>query len=218
MGPVDHCHFLGWPLPQRLRVIGTQELNLSVLPLDHLVTCDDVAIPELHLSARRQSLEAGLWLLLEVLHVQEDLPTKVRLPHFVFWLAGNLDEFVLPFWPVCNGHAQRAEHAEQLSGHLFLKNIPHDVFEKGIFDHTCGNLRHSDELAQLPQSRWRVPASPHAGDRRHTGVIPTLHIATLHQSLQFSLRHHNVGHLQSGKLVLPWQGGVRRLAQGQRPR
>mmetsp|Transcript_60752 Transcript_60752/g.185513 ORF Transcript_60752/g.185513 Transcript_60752/m.185513 type:complete len:324 (+) Transcript_60752:659-1630(+) len=183
-----------------LGVVRTPQLdNLTLVVFDDLLHFDDIAVPQLYLRAdapEPEEVRGGV--LPEVVVLDKDLAGELEPPGAQGGAGGvvqRLDLLDPALRVVVDDDPERAQddHPPQRRRVQRLPNAVVQHLDLGGRD----LVGHPELLDEGPQGLGRDASAPHAAERGHPGVVPTVDDLALHQLPQLPLRRQECRHIES---------------------
>ena len=182
--------------------------NLTAVVTDNLTAGHDVSATQTHRLIRSKTLPFTGRFFREVfpVDVQGLAPGHFTLAHVrVLGVNRQHQGFGLVFRVVGQCHLQRTHYAHG------ARRTGVQVFANGVLEHShihgTAGLVDTYHVAEGADGLRGITTTAHAGDGGHAWVIPAIHKAFIHQTLEFALAGDGVIEVQPGKFDLPWLAG-----------
>ena len=127
-------------------------------------------------------------------------------------MARNFVHFFVILGHVGQHHLERLEHTHG-SRRIVFQIRAYGVIEHGNVDQASVSACDTDHLAELADRGRCVTPPPHAGEGRHTWIIPAIDDAFIHQQFQLALGGDGVVQVEPCELDLPRLAGNREVVE-----
>ncbi len=189
---------------QSVGVVLTFELNnLTSLVANNFAAGHYITATQAHRLIWCQTFPFTGWLFSEIflVDVQGLAPGYFPLAHVrVLGVERQHQGFGLVFRVVGQGHLQRAHHAHG-AGCAGVQVFAYSVLQHAHI-HGAASLVDANHVAKSTNRLRGIATAAHAGNGGHTGVVPAVHEAFIHQALEFALAGNGVVQVQPGKFDL----------------
>ena len=189
---------------QAFGVVGASHLeDVAVLVLVDADAFEEIGVAQAHFAARGEAEEFFGGVFHEIGAVDPELAGEGEFSGTHGLVGGvpwGVEPFDLAFGVIFDDDLEGLGDAHDARGDV-VEALADAVFEEGDVDHRIAFVD-ADAFTEGADGFWGETATAHAGDRRHTRIVPARHDAVAHEAEQAALAHHGVRKVEFGKLDL----------------
>ena len=191
------------------RVIGAmQRGDVAFGVLVHGIAGNEIGTAEADFATGCQALELFDRFFHKVIPFDIEFTGERHFPGAAFGIFRIVDHihFVdLTFREIVNNDFEGIQHCHS-AGSGLIQIFADAMIQQSHIRQTV-EFGNADLFAEIAESFRRNAAAAERTDRRHTGIVPSVHIMTFHQFPEFAFAHHCVSESKPGKFDLTGFGG-----------